>query len=134
VARALQARVARRRVAAVLSRRFAAVAIVALLAVALPGLAGCGRLRGAASQAPAVAGSGATSTTATGSYPPAVIPPSNGSPSSESKGGSGAKHAAGLSASDAKSLDAQLSAIQGELDKMSAPQDSDFNSISSGLK
>ena len=47
---------------------------------------------------------------------------------------SGSSSASGLSARDASALDAELSAIQSELDRLSVPSDSDFDSIGSGLK
>jgi hypothetical protein len=40
----------------------------------------------------------------------------------------------GLSATDANTLDAELSAIQSELDRLSVPSDSDFDNIGEGLK
>ena len=52
-------------------------------------------------------------------------------------GSSGNGSSAGSSKIDSKaasSLDAELSAIQSELDKMSLPGDSDFDSIGSGLE
>jgi len=39
-----------------------------------------------------------------------------------------------LSSSDAKAIDAELSAIEKELDKMALPSDSDFGGIESGLE
>jgi len=39
-----------------------------------------------------------------------------------------------LSSSDAEAIDAELSAIEKELDNMSLPSDSDFGGIESGLK
>jgi hypothetical protein len=39
-----------------------------------------------------------------------------------------------LSPKDAAELDAELSAIQSELDRLSVPSDSDFDSIGSGLE
>jgi hypothetical protein len=51
-----------------------------------------------------------------------------------STGTAGSSSASGLSAKDAAALDAELSAIQSELDRLSVPSDSDFDSIGSGLK
>ena len=42
--------------------------------------------------------------------------------------------ASGLSSSDAKAIDAELSAIEKELDSMALPSDSDFGGIESGLE
>jgi hypothetical protein len=55
-------------------------------------------------------------------------------PSIGSSQSSSAKPAKGLSATDASTLDAELSAIQSELDRLSTPSDSDFSGIESGLK
>jgi hypothetical protein len=62
----------------------------------------------------------------------AVLPvaPSGAAPT----GAAGSSSASGLSAKDAAALDAELSAIQSELDRLSVPSDSDFDSIGSGLK
>jgi hypothetical protein len=46
----------------------------------------------------------------------------------------GGDSAAGLSSQDASTLDAELSAIQSELDRLSVPSDSDFDNIGEGLK
>ncbi|MEI7814881.1 MAG: hypothetical protein WCJ13_08825 [Coriobacteriia bacterium] len=61
----------------------------------------------------------------------------NGDSGSSGAGASGTGGSSGSSKIDSKaasSLDAELSAIQSELDKMSLPSDSDFDSIGSGLK
>lgn len=111
-----------------LTRR-TAVAVALLLAVAA--LSGCGRPVVARSLTPPPATSAPASqaVTATG------VPTSSaaaGVPASATAGK--VAKGKGLSANDAKALDAELSAIQGELDRLSVPSDSDFNGIGSGLK
>jgi len=110
-----------------------------VLVAAVAGLAGCGRVsRDAAVVTPSapaaalqasVTPTAPSTATATPSAPASAPAPSAGT--TVAKGSAAHK---GLSASDAKAIDAELSAIQGELDRMSVPSDSDFNGISSGLK
>ncbi|MDR3687601.1 MAG: hypothetical protein P4L93_11665 [Coriobacteriia bacterium] len=110
----------------------------ALFAAALA-LAGCGQAASPLGSGPTVAPTGTSAATVTATVTPnatttvaaTVAPAPAKSVASTSAGKAKGK---GLSASDAKAIDAELSAIQGELDKMSVPSDSDFNGVSSGLK
>lgn len=117
------------------SSRIVRLGTAVALTAALLLLAGCASPRPLA--APAAPAAAAAATTATGApasagavIPPSALPGESGA----SSGASATAKGKGLAASDAKTLDAELSAIQGELDKMKAPSDSDFNAISSGLK
>jgi len=49
-------------------------------------------------------------------------------------GGSGTSRPKGLTNSDAKAIDAELTAIEKELDSLTLPGDSDLEGIESGLK
>jgi len=57
-----------------------------------------------------------------------------GATGTSSPGGSSAKGTSKITASEAAALDAELAAIQKELDKLSVPGDGDFGDIESGLK
>ncbi|NTW28841.1 MAG: hypothetical protein HGA39_05695 [Coriobacteriia bacterium] len=94
--------------------------VPALLVVLALSLTGCAdRQQPSISVQPSALGS----TTATTS-------PSAGSPSAEEAATS---PSAGLSAQDAQSLDAQLAAIQKQLDSLSMPSDADLGDIEAGL-
>jgi hypothetical protein len=103
----------------------------ALLAVAvaltLGSLVGCG---GRAGSVTAVGGS-APSSAASGTQGATSSAQASATATSTSKTVSPKKR---LSTSDTKAIDAELAAIQSELDRMSVPSDSDFGGISSGLK
>ncbi len=51
-----------------------------------------------------------------------------------SPGGSSAQGTGKITVSEAAALDAELAAIQKELDKLSVPGDSDFGNLEAGLK
>ena len=93
----------------------------ALLILAALTLVACSRARTVDGPPRIEAPGSSTSTSATIPSAPAPGAASNGS-------------SAALSPGDAKALDAELSAIQGELDKMSLPSDSDFKDLESGLQ
>jgi len=105
------------------------VVLAALVLVAMTSLAGCGaRVRSLTTSGSAVTSSTVTSETGTAT--------SSADASASAAGTSGATtpKAKRLSAGDAKAIDAELAAIESELDKMSVPSDNDFGGISSGLK
>ncbi len=99
-----------------------------LLAAAALFVVGC-KAPAASSSIPQ--GGGAETPGAIATTPTSGAPQSPGAPASGSSatGGKGS-----LTATDAKSLDAELAAIQSELDKMSLPGSTDFDGIQDGLK
>lgn len=108
--------------------------LAALVVAAAVGLTGCGRLGAPASSSSEVAtptASVAASATATetgtpsGAQAPAPATVQDTNPTSVPEP---------ISASDAKAIEAELSAIQSELDRLSVPSDDDFDSIGSGLE
>lgn len=112
----------------------ALVPLVALVVAAVLGLTGCGRLGAPGSYSSEVATPTASVTesatasatgTAPGAQAPSPVPPQDESPTSVAEP---------ISASDARAIDAELSAIQSELDRLSVPSDDDFDSIGSGLE
>jgi hypothetical protein len=109
--------------------------LAALVLAAVLGLSGCGRLGTQGSSSSQVAtptASTTTSATATGTAPGAQTPASGTEPAVQDGNQPGATEP--ISASDAKAIDAELSAIQSELDRLSVPSDDDFDSIGSGLE
>jgi len=104
---------------------------------ALSAVMGCARtdlpsepeLSSAAETTASVAATGSASVATTAPADPSA---DDGSGASASGSSDGAESA--LSPQDASTLDAELSAIQSELDRLSVPGDEDFDSIGDGLK
>lgn len=110
------------------------VPLAALALAAVVGLTGCGRfgVQGSSSSevaTPTASIAASVAATATGTPPGAQTPASATTPE-----GNSTSAPEPISASDAKAIDAELSAIQSELDRLSVPSDDDFDSIGSGLE
>jgi len=110
-------------------RLIQACATLLLIAVACAPL-GC-KVKSAADASP-----GAASVVTSGSLNASGSAEGSAAASTSGSAGSSAGKSSGgkLTSSDAAALDAELAAIQRELDKMSVPSDSDFGGIESGLK
>ena len=119
-------------------RRIITRAAMALLltAATLPAVTGCTQraqtFSSDASEAETTGAAGATATAETSAT--TGVTPGGGSSPSGGSGGSAGSSSSKLSTKDASALDAELSAIQSELDRLSLPSDSDFDSIGSGLE
>jgi hypothetical protein len=108
-----------------------------LIAGALVSVSGCARREAQFGEAPesvAATGSAAASITATGQAAAADITTPKPAAVATSGAAAAGGSASGLSSQDASTLDAELSAIQSELDRLSVPSDSDFDNIGAGLK
>jgi uncharacterized lipoprotein NlpE involved in copper resistance len=99
--------------------------LAAAIALALTSLAGCGARADSATSSGSTVSSAASGTPSATASAPATAAATAASPAVSPKR---------LSASDAKAIDAELAAIESELDRMSVPDDGDFGGISSGLK
>ena len=124
------------------SRSLFVLALIATLAATLT-LSGC-ELRAAhlvaaraagGDSASAVASAGVGSIAASASVSGAATGGSATGAATSPEGGGGASGSKStLSTAEAGAIDAELSAIQSELDRLKVPDDSDFNGIGSGLK
>ena len=105
-----------------------------LTAAALAALAGCNKGPKAqfADQPASVVASESAAALAS-SAPAAAAAAGSGSTGSRA-GSSSSAGSSKLTTKDASTLDAELSAIQSELDRLSVPSDSDFDSLGSGLQ
>jgi hypothetical protein len=113
------------------------VLLAALVVAVVVSLTGCGRpgARGSSNSetaTPTAAVQASATAIATGTQPAAQTAASATQPTTQE--GSPASASEPISASDAKAIDAELSAIQSELDRLSLPSDDDFDSIGSGLE
>lgn len=114
------------------------IALAALMVAALQPVVGCGLLgRHSASQEPS------GTQLATGAVvPTSSVVPSSAAASGTASGtsepdpgaGSGAAKEGTLSAHDAQAIDAELDAVQRELERLDMPTDGDFDDISKGLE
>lgn len=114
--------------------RLVSAGVALLLCAAVLAISGCGCSRNApgsgvsaASQLTSGAVVASSSVSATGAA-------ASGSDTQNAGGSSSSGKNRGLSSSDARAIDAELSAIERELENMRLPGDSDFGGIESGLQ
>ena len=115
------------------SRSLFVLALTATLAATLT-LSGCELRAAHLVAARAAGGYGASAVASAEGASIAASASVRGAATSPEGGGGASGSKSTLSTTEAGAIDAELSAIQSELDRLKVPDDSDFNGIGSGLK
>lgn len=110
------------------------IALATLLIAALQPVVGCGLLGGQSGSQAHSGGSTTGSVVPTSSASASGTVATSGTAGADSGAGSGTQRRDALSTHDAQAIDAELDAVQRELERLDMPTDGDFDDISKGLE